>query len=66
MPHLYGVQDVARQLSISEWTVRGLLRKRKLMPTRIGRRLLVSEAELQRFVDECQAVPLDAQREVEE
>lgn len=67
MKQLYGVKESAHFLGISEWTLRGLCKNQKLLPTRIGRRLLVSETELQRFIDECQAKPLpEAQQEVKE
>ena len=67
MTELYGVKDCAQMLGISEWTLRGLCKNQKLLPTRIGRRLLVSETELQRFIDECQTKPIpEVQQEVKE
>jgi len=55
MDQLFNVEDSARILAISPWTVRALLRKGKLCPVRIGRRVCVSENELRRFVEEAQA-----------
>ena len=67
MTQLLSVEDAARLLAISPWTVRAYLRKGKLVPIRIGKRLLLAENELQRFIDECQTKPLpEAQQEVKE
>jgi excisionase family DNA binding protein len=52
MDQLFDVEDSARILAISAWTVRALLRKGKLSPVRIGRRVCLEESELQRFIDE--------------
>lgn len=52
MTQLRSVEETARILSISPWTVRLYARQRKLIPVRIGRRLLFEESELQRFIDE--------------
>lgn len=51
MTPLMSVEDVGRLLSISKWTVRALLKKRKLRPVRIGKRVLIEEAEVQRFIE---------------
>jgi len=50
MNALKSVVDAAGLLGISPWTVRSYIRSGKLMPVRIGRRVLVEEAELERFV----------------
>jgi excisionase family DNA binding protein len=54
MEQLFNVEDSARILAISPWTIRALLRRGKLRPIRIGRRVCVSENELRRFVEEAQ------------
>jgi excisionase family DNA binding protein len=53
MTQLLNVENVAIQLAISPWTVRSLLRTGRLRPLRVGRRVLVEESELQRFVEEA-------------
>jgi len=53
MKPLHDVNDSARLLAISPWTVRLYVREGKLHPVRIGRRVLIEEAELERFVSEA-------------
>lgn len=53
MEPLQDVESAARLLSISPWTVRAYIRQGKLNPVRIGRRVLLEEAELERFVAEA-------------
>jgi excisionase family DNA binding protein len=55
MTQLLSVEDAARLLAISSWTVRAYLKTGKLCPVRIGRRVLLQEAELQRFIDDARA-----------
>jgi len=52
MNQLFSVVQVGNILSISPWTVRALLRKGRLCPIRIGRRILVSGEAVQRFIEE--------------
>jgi excisionase family DNA binding protein len=51
---LLSVEGAAELLSISKWTVRSYIRDGKLQPVRIGRRVLLAETELERFVAESQ------------
>lgn len=51
MRALKSVEEAAGLLGISPWTVRSYIRDRKLKPVRLGRRVLVEEAELERFVE---------------
>jgi len=51
MTKLLSVQDAAELLSISRWTVRAYIRQGKLRPVRIGRRVLLREEEIERFVE---------------
>jgi len=53
MNQLLDVQATARLLSLSTWTIRAYLRSGKLSPVRIGRRVLLEEAEVQRFIDQA-------------
>lgn len=47
---LYSLDDAARQLGISVWTIRAHARKGgSLRTTRVGRRVLVSATELARI-----------------
>jgi len=55
MEPLLSVADAARVLSISPYTVRFYLRAGKLHPVRIGRRVLLEQSELQRFVDDARS-----------
>jgi excisionase family DNA binding protein len=48
---LLNVREAGHMLSISPWTVRRYISTGKLRPTRIGRRVLVEPAELQRLVE---------------
>lgn len=52
MSPLRSIEESARRLGISAWTVRAYVRAGKLHPVRIGRRILLSEPELQRFIEE--------------
>ena len=50
MTPLLDIRGAAKLLSISPWTVRNYIAQGKLNPVRIGRRVLLEESELQRFV----------------
>jgi len=52
---LIDVPTLAVKLSISPWTVRALVRDGKLKPTRIGRRVLFEQAEIDNFLQCCKA-----------
>jgi excisionase family DNA binding protein len=51
-PLLFTIFDAAKSLGVSHWTVRHLLRTRQLARVRIGSRVLISAADLNRFVEE--------------
>jgi excisionase family DNA binding protein len=51
-PLLYSVNDAARRLGVSVSTVWRLLAEKKLYPTYVRGRTMISEAELQRYVAE--------------
>ena len=46
---LYSLEDAARQLGVSVWTLRSHQKKGSLRTTRVGRRVLVSALELERI-----------------
>jgi excisionase family DNA binding protein len=52
MSPLHSIEESARLLGISAWTVRAYIRVGRLHPVRIGRRILLSEPEIQRFIRE--------------
>lgn len=49
---LLGVREAAAMLGVSHWTLRDYIRSCKLGSVRIGRRVLLEPAELQRLIDE--------------
>ena len=54
LENLYSLGEAARKLGgISIWTVRAWLSQGRLRPTKVGRRTMVSERELERFLAEC-------------
>jgi excisionase family DNA binding protein len=50
MKPLKSIQEAAGLLGISPWTVRSYIRAGKLRPVKLGRRVLLEETELERFV----------------
>lgn len=53
---LLNVNEVAQRLGgISPWTVYAWLSKKRLRKTKIGSRVMVSEAHLQEFIAHCNA-----------
>ena len=60
MNRLLDVNAVADLLSISKWTVRAYIRSGKLRAVRLGRRVLVEESELERFVASVKAAVGDS------
>lgn len=55
MEKLFDVHAAAETLSISVWTVRSYIRDGKLKPVRLGRRVLLEQAELERLVADGKA-----------
>jgi excisionase family DNA binding protein len=58
---LKSVVEAAELLGLSPWTVRSAIKKGKLRPVRLGRRVLLSEDELERLIAESQE-PREAAR----
>jgi excisionase family DNA binding protein len=48
---LIGVRQAADAIGLSHWTIRQYIREGKILGVRIGKRMLVEPAELQRLVD---------------
>jgi excisionase family DNA binding protein len=57
MTPLLDIRGAAKLLSISPWTIRSYIAEGKLTPVRIGRRVLLEESELQRFVASAKQKP---------
>jgi excisionase family DNA binding protein len=57
MRPLNSVTEAAEFLRLSKWTVRAYIRAGKLNVVRLGRRVLIEKAELERLVAEGKAVP---------
>jgi excisionase family DNA binding protein len=55
VPRLLTLLDVAEHLRVSQHTVRAWVRKGRLLPTRICRRLLFDPAEVSRFLTEARS-----------
>lgn len=55
---LYSVADAAALLGgISKWTVHSWLAKGRLRRTKVGSRTMISERDLQAFIDNCNPEP---------
>lgn len=52
MERLYDIEESAEILRVAAVTVRAWVKQRRLMPVRLGRRVLLTERELERFIDE--------------
>jgi len=50
MTPLLSVEDTARLLGLSPWTVRAYVREGKLKPVRLGRRLLFEQTDIEDLV----------------
>jgi excisionase family DNA binding protein len=46
-----GVKEAAAALGISHWSIRKMIRQGRLRAVRIGRRVLIEPAELQRLIE---------------
>jgi excisionase family DNA binding protein len=56
MEPLLTIERAAELLGISPWTVRAYIRDRKLMSVHIGRRVLIEQSELRKFVEQARRV----------
>ena len=56
MEALIPVDKAAELLGISPWTVRAYIRDRKLRAVHIGRRVLIEQSELRKFVEQARLV----------
>ena len=61
MDQLFSVEQAAARLGgISKWTIHAWLAKGKLRRTKVGRRTMIRESDLQAFLDECNSEPVVA------
>ncbi len=49
-PLAYSIRDTAQKLSVSPQSVRKLIERGELQPRRVGVRVLIPRAELERFL----------------
>ena len=66
MKPLKSVKEAAGLLGISPWTVRGHIRDGRLTCVRLGRRVLLQEEELQKFIERAKTSCLPGARHVRE
>ena len=52
MDVLFNIKEAASKLKVSPLTLRGWIYEGKLAPVKLGRRVLLSEKELERFIEE--------------
>jgi excisionase family DNA binding protein len=52
MENLLSVKEAARQLGISKYTVEAWLSKKKLKRTKVGRRTMIRESELEKVLED--------------
>lgn len=57
MEKLMSIPDAARALCVSPWTVRCWLSQKRLAKVKAGRRTLITERELERFLREQNSPP---------
>jgi len=53
MEPLLNIEEAARLLGLSPWTIRLRIHEGRLNPVRLGRRVLIEPSELQRLVNEA-------------
>ena len=52
MDVLFNIKEAASKLKVSPLTLRGWIYKGRLTPVKLGRRVLLTERELERFIAE--------------
>ncbi|HEY5055874.1 MAG TPA: helix-turn-helix domain-containing protein [Acidobacteriaceae bacterium] len=54
MDKLYSIKDAANRLGgVSKWTIQSWLSSGRLKRTKVGRRTMIAELDLQLFVESC-------------
>lgn len=59
MEKLLSVQEASEILGLSSWTIRRWVRNKKLLPVRLGSRVLLEEGELRRVIEAGRQVQPD-------
>ena len=54
---LLSVQEAGERLGLSSWTIRRWINLAKIIPVRLGSRVLVEESELQRIIESGKQPP---------
>jgi excisionase family DNA binding protein len=63
LDNLMSVEEAAKRLGgISKWTVHAWLSQEKLQRTKVGRRTMIRESELQKVIDEGGKSPAPKRR----
>ena len=63
MDNLISIEEAARRLGgISKWTIHGWLCKGRLKRTKVGKRTMIRESELQKVIDEGGRSPAPKRR----
>jgi len=57
------VEDIARDLSVAEDTVRGWIREKKLPAYRVGKEYRIKIVDYERFLEQRRTIDGDLQRE---
>jgi len=57
MENLLSVKEAAKQLGISKYTVDAWLSKKKMQRTKVGRRTMIRESELEKVIIHGGTVP---------
>ena len=52
MERLLSIQEASESLGLSSWTIRRWIQIKRLVPVRLGSRVLLEESELQRVIQE--------------
>jgi len=56
MERLLNVEEAARVLGLSPWTIRLKIRQKSILPVRLGRRVLLEPCELEKYVARCKGL----------
>jgi excisionase family DNA binding protein len=52
MENLLSVKDAAKQLGVSKYTIEAWLSRKRLMRTKVGRRTMIRESELEKMLED--------------
>ena len=63
MEQLFDIDKAGEVLGISPWTVRAYIRDQKLIPVRLGRRVLLEPSELRRFINDAKQTVIAGESE---